>query len=74
MSFAEHMNPALEKDSEWHRIADAPFDRDLELAVIDYSGVHALVFPCRRLLHGFIKAQNRALIDVEPTHWRYWPS
>jgi|EndMetStandDraft_7_1072992.scaffolds.fasta_scaffold2946313_1 hypothetical protein len=27
-------HPALEKDTEWHRIADQPFDRDLELAVI----------------------------------------
>ena len=74
MSFAEYMNPASEKDTEWHRIADAPFDRDLELAIIDYNGVHALVFPCRRLLHGFIKAQNKVRIDVEPTHWRYWPT
>ena len=28
---------------EWQRINTAPFDRDLELAVIDYGGVHALV-------------------------------
>ena len=35
---------------EWQRIATAPFDRDLELAVIGYDGVHALAFPCRRIL------------------------
>jgi hypothetical protein len=35
---------------EWHTIATAPFDRDLELAVIGYDGTHALVFPCRRIL------------------------
>ena len=35
---------------EWQRINSAPFDRDLELAVIDYGCVHALVFPCRRIL------------------------
>ena len=35
---------------EWQRITSAPFDRDLELAVIGYDGVHALAFPCRRIL------------------------
>jgi hypothetical protein len=29
----------------WQPIATAPFDRDLELAVIDASGEHALAFP-----------------------------
>jgi hypothetical protein len=37
---------------EWQPIAKAPFDRDLELAVMDYDGTHALVFPCRRILNG----------------------
>jgi hypothetical protein len=34
----------------WKGTADAPFDRDLELAVIDGAGPHVLVFPCRRIL------------------------
>ena len=63
-----------QKDVEWRRIADAPFDRDLDLSVINYSGVHALVFPCRRVLHGFVKAQDRKPINVVPTHWRVWQS
>jgi hypothetical protein len=29
----------------WHLISNAPFDRDLELALIDANGVHASVFP-----------------------------
>src|SRR5215467_3742711 len=33
----------------WHAISTAPFDRDLELAVLDTHGPHALVFPCRRI-------------------------
>ena len=33
----------------WQSIPSAPFDRDLELAVIDDDGTHALVFPCRRI-------------------------
>ena len=57
---------------EWQRVATAPFDRDLELAVIDYDGVHALVFPCRRVLGSWIKAENKHKIDVYPTHWREW--
>jgi hypothetical protein len=28
----------------WEPIASAPFGRDLELAVLDYDGAHALVF------------------------------
>jgi hypothetical protein len=34
---------------EWQLIATVPFERDLELAVIDAHGLHTLVFPCRRV-------------------------
>lgn len=57
---------------EWQPITAAPFDRDLELAVIDSQGVHALVFPCRRILNGWINAETREQIDLHPTHWREW--
>lgn len=56
----------------WQPISTAPFDRDLELAVIDHDGPHALVFPCRRILHGWIKARSKEQIVVHPTHWREW--
>lgn len=56
----------------WQSKATAPFDRDLELAVIDRSGVHALVFPCRRVLHGWVKSQTGWIVHVDPTHWREW--
>ena len=59
-------------DGEWHPIATAPFDRDLELAVIDHGEMHALVFPCRRVLTGWTVAKANKLIDVQPTHWREW--
>ena len=58
----------------WQPIATAPFDRDLELAVINGSGVHMLVFPCRRILRGWIKSENGEPVDVHPTHWREWQS
>ena len=56
----------------WHPISTAPFDRDLELAVIDSNGVHAVAFPCRRELGGWIKAETNRPIDLRPTHWREW--
>ena len=56
----------------WQPISSAPFDRDLELAVIDGDGPHALVFPCRRVLGGWTKAETKERIEVRPTHWRPW--
>jgi len=56
----------------WQPIASAPFDQDLELAVMDRDGVHALIFPCRRLLTGWVKANSWERVEVSPTHWREW--
>ena len=56
----------------WQSISTAPFDRDLQLAVINVGGIHALVFPCRRVLHGWIKTGTNELVVVRPTHWREW--
>ena len=57
---------------EWESIATAPFDRELELAVIDKDGPHALAFACRRMAGGWINAKSKQQIDVRPTHWRKW--
>lgn len=57
---------------QWKLIVTAPFDRDLELAVLDEHGIHALVFPCRRIVGGWVNAQTRAQIEIWPTHWREW--
>ncbi|QOZ28483.1 hypothetical protein CI1B_45460 [Bradyrhizobium ivorense] len=56
----------------WEGIAVAPYDRDLELAVIEGNAIHRLVFPCRRTLGGWIKAETAERIVVQPTHWRPW--
>jgi hypothetical protein len=56
----------------WQPIATAPFDRDLELAVIDSVGPHVLVFRCRRVSEGWVDASTNRRIDVQPTHWREW--
>ena len=57
----------------WKPIATAPYDRDLRLALIDARGeAHALVFPCRRILGGWIKAQTQERLSIDPTHWQEW--
>jgi len=56
----------------WQPVASAPFDCDLELAVIDAGDPHALVFPCRRILGGWMNADTKERLDVRPTHWRRW--
>jgi hypothetical protein len=56
----------------WLPIRTAPFDAEIELAVIDHEGPHALVFPCRRALRGWLKAETGQAIAVHPTHWRPW--
>lgn len=57
----------------WKSTATAPFDRHLQLAVIDAAGeVHALVFPCRRVLRGWVNSQTGSPVYVFPTHWREW--
>ncbi len=57
---------------EWQTIRTAPFCRDLQLAVINAGGVYALVFPCRRVLRGWVKAETNEYVYVRPTHWREW--
>jgi hypothetical protein len=54
----------------WQPAPTAPYDRDLKLAVIDATGAHALVFPCRRILSGWMKAGTKQRIEIDPTHWR----
>ena len=60
--------------SIWENISSAPFDRDLELAVVEGGSIHALIFACRRTSDGWIKAQTRERVLVSPTHWRRWAS
>jgi hypothetical protein len=56
----------------WQPISTAPFDRDVELAVIDKDAPHALVFPCRRIPGGWLNSGSNRWISVNPTHWREW--
>jgi hypothetical protein len=63
---------AEDKNMVWQPISIAPFDRDLELAVRDGGELHVLIFPCRRILGGWVKAATKERICVNPTHWRRW--
>jgi len=56
----------------WQSVSTAPYDQDLELAVMDRDGTHTLVFPCRRTLVGWVKSGTRERVEVSPTHWRLW--
>jgi hypothetical protein len=56
----------------WQPIVTAPFDRDLELAVLDAGEAHALVFPCRRVPTGWLRCGTDERVSVHPTHWREW--
>jgi len=56
----------------WKPILSAPFDSDLELAVLDEDGEHALVFPCMKTRKGWRNAATGAYLDIHPTHWRDW--
>jgi hypothetical protein len=57
-------------NSNWRPVYAAPCDRDLEVAVIDKSGVHVFTSPCRRILGYWCDARTMLPVEVEPTHWR----
>jgi hypothetical protein len=56
----------------WEGITTAPYDRDLELAVIEDDRAHSLIFACRRTPVGWIRAATCERVTVSPTHWRSW--
>ena len=67
------MQPFEESNVQWQPVGvPAPFDVDIELAVLDREGAHALVFPCRRILGGWVNATTKKRLDLRPTHWRKW--
>ncbi|TPL71515.1 hypothetical protein FJ954_18160 [Mesorhizobium sp. B2-3-15] len=56
----------------WNPIVTAPFDLELELAVLNEDGEHALVFPCTKDREYWKNALTGERIDIHPTHWRAW--
>ncbi|WP_346730131.1 hypothetical protein [Bradyrhizobium sp. IC3195] len=71
---SDELRPGSSGDLTWERLETAPpFDRDLEIAVIEGNTIHRVVFPCRRIFDGWIKAKTGERVAVQPTHWRIWP-
>jgi hypothetical protein len=67
------MSPVEKSNVQWQPVwVPAPFNVDVELAVLDREGAHALVFPCRRILGGWVNAATKKRLDLRPTHWREW--
>jgi hypothetical protein len=59
-------------ESAWRPVATAPYDRDLELAVLEGADAHVLIFRCRRVAYGWIDSATGRPVDIDPTHWRTW--
>jgi hypothetical protein len=57
---------------EWREIASAPFDREIELAIIG-KDVGVLDRPCLRHGDGWLDARTLRPLKVNATHWRYRP-
>jgi hypothetical protein len=57
---------------DWNPITSAPFERDIELAVLDQNGEHLVAFACRRGADGWLTARSNRPVDIHPTHWRQW--
>jgi hypothetical protein len=70
-SAIREINP-MRDPSVWEDISIAPFDHEIEVAVVEGDSLHALVFACRRILCGWINAQTNQRVTINPTHWRSW--
>jgi hypothetical protein len=57
----------------WLKIETAPFDRDVDVAVVEDNGkLYPVIFPCRRVLGGWTKGASGGAVTIHPTHWRHW--
>ena len=54
----------------WKTIDSAPPEREVELQVTDAFGAYTLMFPCLLTKDGWVNANSRGRLEVQPTHWR----
>jgi hypothetical protein len=55
---------------DWRSIVTAPDGRNIEVAVIDRAGTHALATPCCQRDAVWISAETGHILTIHPTHWR----
>lgn len=58
--------------SRWLPIELAPENCDLEIGVVDKSGVAPCRFPCRRVSGVWFNVWAGESVLIYPTHWRSW--
>lgn len=63
----QSIRPLENKKMVWPPISIEAFDRDLEMAVRHCGELQVLVFPCRRILEGRVKAATKERSCVSPT-------
>ena len=56
--------------NEWREIGTAPFDREIEVAVIDRD-VNLPGCPCLCHGDGWLDAETLMPVAITATHWRY---
>jgi hypothetical protein len=57
---------------KWLPVSIAPADGELEVCVMDKSGIHTLLFPVRKSGTDWVDASTKKRVDIGPTHWRLW--
>jgi hypothetical protein len=70
MPAASHACSLCRMDHEWHSIAIAPHDQNIEVCVIQ-GEPHMYAGACRLTDSGWIDALTKRRLDIRPTHWRY---
>ncbi len=56
--------------NEWREIATAPFDREIEIAVLDGS-INVTGASCLRHGDGWLDTETLRPVEITATHWRY---
>ena len=57
----------------WHPVSTAPFNRDVEVRIVDAKGLGVAPFPCRQTTSGWINADLYVRMELIPVAWRPWP-
>ena len=70
MNWARRLLTGIFGASEWRELATAPFDREIELAVIG-NNIGVLDVPYLRHGEGWLDAATLRPVMVRATHWRY---